>query len=352
MWSGKRPRRGRRSHRSFDIMLAKAGRFSLHQRRYLVDRPFDGLPGRTVTASPFSGRSRAFATFAGTSGPSVFFTTNGLTWSERASGLPPFSAQVIRFDPTDLSTLYVGTDAGVYRSTDSGATWNPFGTGMPAVSVYDIRILADGSILRAATHGRGIWELAVTGVTNHPPAASIGAPAISISVARGAEVAFGGSASDADGDPLVLQWTFPDDWSTKSGVTTTTHTFDRAGTWPVSLTATDTHGAAGVSEVPVTVTEPSDNCASRSSCRRRDRSPGRSRSTAKWPRGRVHPTRAGGGSCYPFQPQRTMWLSSRRPRWQLCVLALLVEGVGLHLRTTAPPAVRTPRNRCAWPLRS
>ena len=36
-----------------------------------------------------------------------------------------------RYDPTDVTTLYCGTDVGVYRSTDSGATWSAFGTGLP-----------------------------------------------------------------------------------------------------------------------------------------------------------------------------------------------------------------------------
>jgi photosystem II stability/assembly factor-like uncharacterized protein len=298
---------------SSTIMLSKAGQIfrstngGISWTVLLV-----GLPGRTVTSIAISpvNRDLAFATFAGTSGPSVFFTTNGgSTWSERASGLPSFSAQVIRFDPTDPSTLYVGTDVGVYRSTDNGATWSPFGTGMPAVSVYDIRILADGSIVRAATHGRGIWELAVTGVTNHPPTASIAAPSTAITVARGDVVAFGGSASDADGDPVVLQWTFSDDWSAKSGVTTTTHTFDRAGTWPVSLTATDTHGAAGGAEVTVTVTEPSDDCATPVIVPAAGPFPWSVTLNSEVASRQNESDPATGGSCYPFQPQRTMWLA-------------------------------------------
>ncbi len=270
-----------------------------------------GLPGRIVTSIAISpvNRDIAFATFAGTSGASVYYTTNGLTWSERASGLPSFSGQVIRFDPTDPSTLYVGTDVGVYRSTDFGANWSPFGTGMPAVSVYDIRILADGSIVRAATHGRGIWELAVTGVTNHPPAVSIAAPAANISVARGAAVAFGGSASDADGDPLELQWTFPDDWSAKHGLNTTTHTFDRTGIWPVSLIAKDTHGAVGGAEVTVTVTELSDNCATPLIVPAAGPFPWSVTLNSEVASRQSATDPASGGSCYPFQPQRTMWLS-------------------------------------------
>ena len=270
-----------------------------------------GLPGRNVTNVEISpvNRNIAFATIAGTTGPSVFFTSNGLNWSPRANGLPSFSAQVIRFDPTDPSTLYVGTDVGVYRSTDGGETWNPFGTGLPAVSVYDIRILSDGSILRAATHGRGIWELAVTGVVNHPPAVSITAPGSVLAVARGAVVEFSGGASDADGDPLALQWTFADDWSSRMGLTTVSHTFDRAGTWPVSLTAKDTHGAVGGDEVFVTVNEPSDNCATPLIVPAAGPFPWSVTLNSEVASRQSLSDPNSGGSCYPFQPQRTMWLA-------------------------------------------
>ena len=102
--------------------------------------------------------------------PQVFMSTDaGNTWTPRANGLPPFRAFVLRVDPLDAHTLYCGTDVGVYRSTDQGVTWARLGIGLPNVQVNDLRIFKDGSILRAATFGRGIWELNL-----HPP----GVPAI------------------------------------------------------------------------------------------------------------------------------------------------------------------------------
>lgn len=272
----------------------------------------NGLPGRNVTNIEISPESRdtAYATIAGTSGPSVFFTTNGgISWSARATGLPSFSAQVIRFDPTDVSTLYAGTDVGIYRSTDAGASWSPFGTGMPAVSVYDIQILSDGSILRAATHGRGIWELAVTGVENSAPVVAVTTPASAISVARGSVVTFNGTASDPNGNAFSLKWTFPDDWSSKSGSTNASHTFDRPGTWPVSLTATDSHGAVGGAEVIVTVKETSDNCATPLIVPAAGPFPWSVTLNSEVASPQTGSEPGTGGSCYPFRPLRTMWLS-------------------------------------------
>ena len=78
-----------------------------------------------------------------------------------ATALPNVPVNVIKLDPGDPSggTVYVGTEVGLYRSTDGGASWARFGTGLPLVSVTDLAISADGSSIRAATFGRGFWEI-------------------------------------------------------------------------------------------------------------------------------------------------------------------------------------------------
>ena len=58
-----------------------------------------------------------------------------------------------------MGTLYVGTHLGVYRSTDGGGAWSRFGSGMPLVNVEDLYISPDATLVRAATFGRGFWQL-------------------------------------------------------------------------------------------------------------------------------------------------------------------------------------------------
>jgi hypothetical protein len=71
----------------------------------------------------------------------------------------PVNAFVV--DPANPTYLYAGTDIGVYISTDSGDTWNPLGSGLPKVAVFDMAIPPGNRVLRIATHGRGLWEIAL-----------------------------------------------------------------------------------------------------------------------------------------------------------------------------------------------
>ena len=121
-----------------------------------------GLPGANVNRLEIdpTDASVAYAALASTDGRSVFATFDGgAHWQSRSTGLPPFVTLAVRSDPVDPHVLYCGTEVGVFRSTDQGASWSRFGAGLPASSVQDVQISGDGSVLRIATYGRGIWEL-------------------------------------------------------------------------------------------------------------------------------------------------------------------------------------------------
>ena len=88
-------------------------------------------------------------------------TDGGATWTRADGGLPDVPTDRVIIDPADPThnTLLAASDLGVFRSTDGGATWAPYGSGLPNVHVSDIYMPPDGSFVRAATYGRGIWEL-------------------------------------------------------------------------------------------------------------------------------------------------------------------------------------------------
>ena len=85
-------------------------------------------------------------------------TDGGLTFQDASTGLPDLPVNRVLASPADPSTLYAGTFLGVYRSTNGGASWDRFGSGLPQVEVYDLYMPPDGSFLRVATYGRGVWE--------------------------------------------------------------------------------------------------------------------------------------------------------------------------------------------------
>jgi len=98
----------------------------------------------------------------------LFKSTNahalgGSTWTavhgSGAGALPNVPINVVKVDPGDNQTIYVGTEVGLYRSIDGGANWSRYGTGLPLVSVTDVSIAFDGSSVRIATYGRGFWEI-------------------------------------------------------------------------------------------------------------------------------------------------------------------------------------------------
>lgn len=226
-----------------------------------------GLPPalfNSVTIDPNDAQTAWVATTDGVS-TGVYRTTNGgSTWTLRNAGLPMFAPLVLRVDPTDSATIYCGTEVGLYRSNDHGFTWQRV-TGLPAAAVHDMRISPDSSIVRVATHGRGVWQLDVP-VANTPPTATISSPAVLTTVSRGTQLTFSGNATDTDdGDSATGQWTFPDTWETiqtPPGASTVTHAFHTVGTFPVTLRARDQSGSMAATNVVVQVQEPADSCTS------------------------------------------------------------------------------------------
>ena len=63
----------------------------------------------------------------------------------------------IVIDPSDATTLYVGTDVGAFVSTNAGRTWTAARHGLPKVAVWQLDYDASHGVLAAGTHGRGAY---------------------------------------------------------------------------------------------------------------------------------------------------------------------------------------------------
>lgn len=114
----------------------------------------------------------AFVTIMGFGVSHVWKTINaGASWIDFTSNLPDAPANAIVIDSA-VSTVYVGTDEGVYSSSTTTPSWTEIGPApgsgisgfLPNVPVTALAIFSKPPVnprmkkLRAATYGRGIWE--------------------------------------------------------------------------------------------------------------------------------------------------------------------------------------------------
>jgi hypothetical protein len=131
-----------------------------------------GLPNRSVTQIAVSDLNKlvVFVTFSGFSGfgdsqGHVFRTMNGgASWSDISGNLPNIPVNAIVLDPDQPTSLYVATDIGVFATMDGGTMWAPLGSGLPRVAVTALQLHRSARILRAATHGRSMWDLQLAGL--------------------------------------------------------------------------------------------------------------------------------------------------------------------------------------------
>jgi hypothetical protein len=92
---------------------------------------------------------------------------DGTRWQQRSGpaagsldALQNVQVNAIVVDPKNADHIWVGADIGVWHSPDGGTTWEPFSEGLPDAGVFDLKLHAARRLLRASTHGRGMYERA------------------------------------------------------------------------------------------------------------------------------------------------------------------------------------------------
>jgi len=197
------------------------------------------LPPRQVsaiTADPVDPQGKtayvAFSGFAFVAGSindptgHLFKTTDGgATWTDisctvascvspAASDLPNTPVNDVVVDPDVAGTLYAATDIGVYIGTcTTTCTWSTLSAGLPRVAVLSLKLHRASRTLRAATHGRGVWDIVLNNFTFPGPhisslsqvSAIAGAAGFSLTVTgnglTGGTIQFGGTALTTTGTP-------------------------------------------------------------------------------------------------------------------------------------------------------
>ena len=86
-------------------------------------------------------------------------TDSGDNWVDIGQSLPDVPTSSVIVDPLSPNHIYLGNDIGVYVSTNSGTNWSEFQNGMTdAAIIMDLSISPNNRKLRAATHGKGVFE--------------------------------------------------------------------------------------------------------------------------------------------------------------------------------------------------
>jgi hypothetical protein len=136
------------------------------------------VSGWARTTRPFAvhptNPQRAYFAVGGFGVDQVLYTDDaGVSWTALdGGGLPDVPVHAIALDTTrgEPPVIYAGTDQGVWRSRDHGARWEVYGWGLPHSPVIDLRVEPSNARVLAATQGRGVWQVRLTGRNDGLPA--------------------------------------------------------------------------------------------------------------------------------------------------------------------------------------
>ncbi len=134
--------------------------------------PADAVPGRYISGLAFSPTDAnvLYATLSGfdegtPSHPGhLFKTANALAATPAWMNVSPpvnLPMNCLAIDPNDATSIFVGSDIGVWSSANGGSSWIHQGpaSGMPNVAVFDLRMNSAGQPT-AFTHGRSAFVYA------------------------------------------------------------------------------------------------------------------------------------------------------------------------------------------------
>ncbi len=84
----------------------------------------------------------------------------GDNWTDISAGLPDVPVNAVAIHPSSSNIIFAGTDLGVFMSTDAGENWSDLSDGLPeAVIVKSLQITESDNIMKAATHGSGVFQI-------------------------------------------------------------------------------------------------------------------------------------------------------------------------------------------------
>ncbi|HTB07280.1 MAG TPA: T9SS type A sorting domain-containing protein [Bacteroidia bacterium] len=206
-----------------------------------------GLPTTTAAISAIAvnpkNPAQVWVTFSGYNATAkVYYSANGNTatptWTNLSAGLPNLPVNCVFYESGTNNGIYVGIDGGVYYRDNTTPGWVNFSTGMPNVVVLQLAMYNSTHNLRAATFGRGTWATPHwTAPSTAPTAMFTGFPT---TYCVHDTVQYTDTSS---GQPTSWSWTFQSGNPGTSTMQNPVVIYSVAGTYSVSLTATNANGS-------------------------------------------------------------------------------------------------------------
>ena len=202
----------------------------------------------TYIAIKSTDTNTVWITLSGYNSDNVYKTTNGGTsWTNISTGLPNIPITSIVQDTTNTTSevLYAGTYLGVYYKNGTN-NWQEYNSSLPKVRIGELEIYYDANPqnnkLRAATYGRGLWEI---GLYSAPSAPLAGFEPENTSICTGDTILFSDLSSN---NPTSWNWVFsPGNVAFINGTSASSENpevkFSTNGYYSVSLTSSNSLGS-------------------------------------------------------------------------------------------------------------
>jgi xyloglucan-specific exo-beta-1,4-glucanase len=123
-----------------------------------------GLPARTITSVRIhpTDPKIVLLTFSGFSTNKVYKSTNGgASWFSIHGNLPDSPVNDLVVYTEDIqgpNTYFIANDVGVFVTRNDGVNWVELDSGLPNTVVMHLDYHPLNKMLRAGTHGRGVYE--------------------------------------------------------------------------------------------------------------------------------------------------------------------------------------------------
>jgi PKD repeat protein len=172
-------------------------------------------------------------------GEKVYISNDaGSNWINHSGSLPNLPVNCVVWQDGPYEALYVGMDVGVYYRDNTLSDWISYTGNLPNVMIDELEIDENIQKVRAATFGRGLWEVDVYRATPMAPVADFTADNTTIN--QGGTVNFTDLSSNS---PTSWSWTFDGGTPGTSALQNPQVTYNSPGNYTVSLTATNASGS-------------------------------------------------------------------------------------------------------------